>query len=585
MVSSRRRMSGMRTIVCLLMAVLLAGAPAPQVGSEPFIPAGVWYGGGAVQPPMTVREPAKEKETWRRELAAIKALGFNSITGWVDWASAEPERGRYDFGALDQLLSLAGEIDLEVIVHIYTDTAPPWLGQRHEDARFVEAEPVSKGAARGFCPDHPGVRGDRLAFIGAVVKAAARHPSFRAVQLRSEPFISETHSDAVPSTICTCPHTAARLRQWAAARGLGDGPIGPAERRVFSVETRQADLKLAADAARSHGARLVASYSRANGLPGRDDWRLAASVDRYGTTMFPKAGAAAWPPVRLMSQLEAMRSAFDDRGWWLGELQGGERAAGPPVSAADVRLWGWAAYSRGARAISYAGLARPGFVALTGAAAARARAAGEVAGNLTRNVRLFAPMRARPSPVAIVLDGDPALDDAAMAFYGLMFERNIQVDFISTQQAIAAAAQYRVIHYHAETTPAPGVEAALAAFARGGGTVVSDGAAAIVKAQARVERSLAAAGVVADIRIDGAPGLVEARFLESSDALLLVALNHAPAPQTITMHFTPETPEAIWQNMETGTAVHFVQGPEGPTYRHTFAARDVMILVRGKRLR
>ena len=37
--------------------------------------------------------------------------------------------------------------------------------------------------------------------------------------------------------------------------------------------------------------------------------------------------------------------------------------------------------------------------------------------------------------------------------------------------------------------------------------------------------------------------------------------------------------------METGASVNFVQGADGPTYTHTFAARDVMVLVRGKRLR
>lgn len=577
----------MRSIICLLMAVLLVPvAPAPQVGSEPFVPAGVWYGGGAVQPPMTVREPAKERDAWRRELAAIKALGFNSITGWVDWASAEPARGRYDFEALDQLLSLAGESDLEVIVHVYTDTAPAWLGQRYTDARFIGAESKAATGARGFCPDHPGVGGDRLAFIGAAIESAARHPSFYAVELRSDPFIKATRTGSVPSTTCTCPHTTERLRQWAAARSRGDGPIGAAERRAFSAEKRQADLKLASDTARSHGARLVASYSRENGVPRQEEWRLADSVDGYGSTIVPKDAAPAWSPVALMSVLEAMRSAFDDRGWWLGELQGAEHAAALPVSAADVRLWGWAAYSRGARAISYTGLAGAGSAGLTGSAAARARAAGELAGNLTRNVRLFAPMRARPSQVAVVLDGDPALDGAAVAFYRLMFEQNIQVDFISAQEMIAGAGtKYRVIHHHAESAPAPVVKEALEAFVRGGGTVVSDGAAAIGKEEARVQRSVAAAGVTPDIRIDGAPGLVEARFLESSDALLLVALNHASTPQTVTMHFTAETPEAIWQNMESGSAVHFVQAPEGPTYRHTFAARDVMILVRGKRLR
>jgi hypothetical protein len=47
----------------------------------------------------------------------------------------------------------------------------------------------------------------------------------------------------------------------------------------------------------------------------------------------------------------------------------------------------------------------------------------------------------------------------------------------------------------------------------------------------------------------------------------------------------PDVPEAIWQNIETGASVNFVQTPTGPTYAHAFGARDVMVLVRGKRLR
>jgi len=96
---------------------------------------------------------------------------------------------------------------------------------------------------------------------------------------------------------------------------------------------------------------------------------------------------------------------------------------------------------------------------------------------------------------------------------------------------------------------------------------------------------LAVAGVTPDIRIDGAPGLVEARFLESAGAILLIAINHAETPQKVTFSFDADIPEAIWQDMETGAAVHFVQQPSGPSYTRSFAARDVMVLVRGKRLR
>jgi beta-galactosidase len=100
-----------------------------------------------------------------------------------------------------------------------------------------------------------------------------------------------------------------------------------------------------------------------------------------------------------------------------------------------------------------------------------------------------------------------------------------------------------------------------------------------------LQRLVADAGVVPDIAIDGAPGLVEARFLESPDALLLIAINHAETAQKVTFRFTRDVPEAIWQNMETGASVNFVQGPNGPIYAHAFAPRDAMVLVRGKRLR
>ena len=100
-----------------------------------------------------------------------------------------------------------------------------------------------------------------------------------------------------------------------------------------------------------------------------------------------------------------------------------------------------------------------------------------------------------------------------------------------------------------------------------------------------LQRLVALAGVAPEIRIDGAAGLVEARFLESSSAILLIAINHAESSQRVTLRFGPDISEAIWQNMETGSAVNFVQGPDGPTYAHTFGPRDVMVLVRGKRLR
>lgn len=81
----------------------------------------------------------------------------------------------------------------------------------------------------------------------------------------------------------------------------------------------------------------------------------------------------------------------------------------------------------------------------------------------------------------------------------------------------------------------------------------------------------------------GAP--VDVRLLESREALMIVAVNYAPAPQRVTINFAADIPEAIWQNLETGTAVNFVMGPGGPILEHTFAPRDTLVLMIRRRLR
>ena len=76
---------------------------------------------------------------------------------------------------------------------------------------------------------------------------------------------------------------------------------------------------------------------------------------------------------------------------------------------------------------------------------------------------------------------------------------------------------------------------------------------------------------------------VEARWLESADALLLVAVNHGSQARDITLTFPRDVPEAVWQNMLTGSSVNFVAGPSGPFYEHTFPPHDVLVLMIRKR--
>jgi hypothetical protein len=86
--------------------------------------------------------------------------------------------------------------------------------------------------------------------------------------------------------------------------------------------------------------------------------------------------------------------------------------------------------------------------------------------------------------------------------------------------------------------------------------------------------------------IDGDDGRnIEAQWLESADALVLIAVNHGADVKAVTLTFTADIPEAIWQNMLTGGAVNFVAGPLGPTYQRTFPPHDVLVLMIRKRWR
>jgi hypothetical protein len=91
-------------------------------------------------------------------------------------------------------------------------------------------------------------------------------------------------------------------------------------------------------------------------------------------------------------------------------------------------------------------------------------------------------------------------------------------------------------------------------------------------------------GGVADVTAESGAA-VEIKLLESADALMIIGLNYAPSPRKATITFAREIPEAIWQNLETGAAVSFVMGKNGPVLEHTFAPRDALVLMIRKQLR
>lgn len=87
------------------------------------------------------------------------------------------------------------------------------------------------------------------------------------------------------------------------------------------------------------------------------------------------------------------------------------------------------------------------------------------------------------------------------------------------------------------------------------------------------------AGGSADrVRVEGT-GEVEAGWLESRDALVLVAVNHGGAAARAVVTFARGTKQEFWQNLETGDRVTLAMRGEAPSLTHAFAARDALVLM------
>jgi hypothetical protein len=527
----------------------LCGASPAQRGEEPFFPVSVTY----------ASEPGTARDAIAGDLQSIRGLGFNTITTTLRWSDAEPSRGQYQFEMLDRMFELAAQAGLRVVLRIDTSASPDWLLRRYPDGRFISEVAPTAGGLRG-CLDHADLRADALTFVAAATGHVTRHAMWHAVDVGSEP----------PAGLCSCPHTRRRYKEWSKTSG-------DADRAAFVRFSRREELKQLIEATSARGARPAASHARIPSLlqpamgawPGQDDWQMSGEADPYGTSI---SSALARGHHLLALALDDLDGATRPRGWWM--------SADATVPAADARMLAWSAVARGARGLTIA----------------KWREADLFAGVIRRNPALFAQLRPRPARIAILYDprgkraggaGESLPDsdyDQIVAVYRALFARNIPVDFVHHDEAASGRLDgYRVIVGSSHDPLPAQVAEAVKARAAAGSTFV-DAAREKLTADRVVQLALEA-GVAPDVRLDTAHGLVETRFLESRNVLMLIGINHGDWSQKVTMRFAPDTQEAIWVNLETGAGVNFVAGPDGPTYNYWFRPRDALVLMIRKDIR
>jgi beta-galactosidase len=441
--------------VLALSAALPAQEGVPTQSS--FYPVSVWYSGGKARAPMLEEVSGDSARLWKEDLLKIKGLGFNTVRTWVEWNVGEPREGEYHLENLDLLLGLAHAVGLKVIVQVYVDSAPEWMGTKYPDGRYAAQDslPIPSQAAPGFCFDNKNVRKAVLAFFQEVARHAEKSTAFYGWDLWSEPAALNWARVGYKSEpmFCYCPASVERFREWLQMKYGTLEKLNVAWHRTFTdwkqVEPPRygtiltyadfmdwrvyygyklaEDLKMRNDAVKAIDATHVTTSHAPNPSPmdrtladpydPTDDFLMKDSVDYFGTSFYPKLTAAEhnWKLERRVLAMDLTAAMTGGRGFYVGELQAGfgvhGTTIGSEVTASDLELWTWGMVSRGARAINYyafypmnAGYESGGYgmIQLEGTLTERSRRAGETAKKIAANADLLLQAKPKQAEAAIV---------------------------------------------------------------------------------------------------------------------------------------------------------------------------------------
>jgi beta-galactosidase len=365
------------------------------INKTDFFPYSVWYSGGKSRATMLSTITPKSREEWRRDVQQIKSLGFNSIKTWVEWSHCEPRKGQYNFENLKILMELAQEAGLKVIIQVYAESAPEWVGKEFPTALFEahSGDKIVSQVAPGYCVDNSGVRQAFVKFYEETAKIAIGFPNFYGWDLWSEPHIVQWGSPGWidNAQYCFCPHTQDRFREWLKKKYTSLDELNNSWYRNFAswedvqpprfstiltysdfmdwkhfiYEKMAGDLGLRYKAIRNvdknHVATAHASpvslFSSPYGTGAEDDFLMSEQVDFYGVSQYPKHNQPGdWTAWRFMAAGDFSYSANkDNHGYYVGEFQAGFGTVGlnvsDPVTPQDHRMWTWSSLATGAKGI------------------------------------------------------------------------------------------------------------------------------------------------------------------------------------------------------------------------------------------
>jgi len=401
------------------------------------------------------RPPNPPRSDWDRDLALIRGHGMNTIKVWACWSWMHRSPETVSFEELDELMNLACQHDLDVVVNLILENAPYWLERDAPHCRYVDHEGhafaltaamnTPGGGWPGLCFDNQEARDAAETFVRAVVERYAGHAALKVWDVWNEPHL-EPNWYFPERFYCYCDASLIAFREWLVGRyesiealnlawsrqysDFGDAhPPRVLETypdfldwREFWLSNLRKWLAWKADVVRSVDRRHrtmthVASSAYLGTLTANvwDEWLLAGPVDLFGTSSFPRWLMKDDPAIHLF-HLEMTRDAAEGKPIWQAELQGGRgrrqgEASTPHPEPASIKSWIWHNLAVGSKGIMFwqwrpelLGPESPGYglCAPSGAPTDRSAAAAEMA-RLIADFEELGESRPVPPSVGIIV--------------------------------------------------------------------------------------------------------------------------------------------------------------------------------------
>ncbi|MBO9610229.1 MAG: beta-galactosidase [Paenibacillaceae bacterium] len=477
-------------------------------------------------------------EDWDRDLAAMKALGFNTVRAWLVWNVLELSEGVYNWAYLDTFADLVAKHGLRVGYLFHLHGAPEWLIKRYPHYFYVDThgkpyEPSARpntpsGGWPGLCYDHPEVRAHEERFISAVVRHLAGRSEIAFWEPMNEPHVIIDFASPEDTPFCYCCATRSKFRLWLERKYGTIGRLNAAwgrhhnewdevrpvtgqcgyrdvvDFRMFMAENLVEEVAWRTEVIRRNDSRPVIAHCWGGGsaacaqLGGMscDDWRNSRCFDMWGLSAFPSTAGLSL----LGFSTDAARSAADGKTFWQAELGAGDHSGGfgrrGRVRPEELALWTWESIRHGAKGVLYWQY-RPeahghemggyGLTDYAGGATDRLLAVAAIGRLLNQYGDYFASAAPAAAEVAIVFSLQSYLVDwcehrhcrfsidCASGYYRMLWERNVAVDIVHEEFIDAGKLKpYKLVIAPQPSALHANAKAALEQYVRAGGCLLSD---------------------------------------------------------------------------------------------------------------